>query len=83
MVVSLVGCVSDSEINENKTGIIFERFKIIDSYEGLIDGWHRTFYLTYDIDTNVEYILVIGTYGSIAISPYYDETGNVAIYEGD
>ena len=40
-------------------------------------------YLVYDPVTKVEYIAITGSYGSFSLCPYYDECGNVVIYEGD
>lgn len=38
-------------------------------------------YLVYDVQTKVEYIFANG-YCRMSWSPYYDENGNVKIYEG-
>lgn len=38
-------------------------------------------YLVYDVRTEVEYIFASG-YCRMSWSPYYDENGNVKIYEG-
>ena len=38
-------------------------------------------YLVYDVETNVEYIFASG-YCRMSWSPYYDESGNVAFYDG-
>lgn len=43
-------------------------------------GSSSTTYLVYDKETYVQYIIDFGYSGTLAISPYYDETGNVAIY---
>lgn len=39
------------------------------------------FYLVYDYKTRVEYIFIDGYY-EINLIPYYDENGNVMIYDG-
>jgi hypothetical protein len=39
-------------------------------------------YLVYDSKTKVEYLIFDG-YHSLSVCPYYDENGNVAIYEGE
>ena len=40
-------------------------------------------YLVYDPVTKVEYIVRTGSYNDFSVCPYYDEHGNVAIYEGE
>ena len=40
-------------------------------------------YLAYDPATNVEYLVTTGSYGEFSLCPYYNEQGNVAIYEGN
>lgn len=56
-------------------------FEIIDRIGNYGD---RKVYLVYDTRTNVEYILIHDEYNHTdSLCPYYDETGNVAIYTGD
>lgn len=38
-------------------------------------------YVVYDPTTKVEYIAITGIYGNFSFCPYYDEDGDVAIYE--
>lgn len=40
-------------------------------------------YLVYDPATKVEYIAITGSYGNFSLCPYYNEHGDVVIYEGD
>lgn len=56
------------------------RFRPIEQIESY--GNTGGMYLVYDVKTKVKYILSVFSYG-YSISPYYDETGNVAFYEGE
>lgn len=38
-------------------------------------------YLVYDPMTKVEYVAITGSYGNFSLCPYYDEHGDVVIYE--
>jgi hypothetical protein len=84
LIVATLCCLTACDVSSAKEkntsaqldDIGFEVIKHLGSY-GDCD-----FYLVYDIQTKVEYIFATG-YCRTSWCPYYDENGNVSIYEGE
>lgn len=81
MLIFLAACSSKKEAHESftETGLKECGFTV-ESFLGNMGD--KYFYLIHDNDTNIKYIYV-DDYMGVALCPYYDETGNVAIYDGD
>lgn len=80
MVVSFAACnLNESHASFTKRTLSECGFTV-ESYLG--HSGDKEFYVIHDNSTNVKYIF-IDDYTGTALCPYYDENGNVDIYDGD
>ena len=81
MLLSLTACAAKEEsVNSFTEKGMREIGFTVESYLGNFGD--KYFYLIHDNNTKVKYIYV-DDYMGMSLCPYYDEDGNVDIYEGD
>ena len=74
------GAIDDLRTNQAEDILNPSGFEIVEKLGK--KGTDYYVFLVYDTTTKVEYIFTYGN-GTNGFCPYYDENGNVVIYEGD
>lgn len=81
LVIMLLGLTACSSIEQPTVGEVFIKECGFHIKEALGKYGTTTVYLVYDVDTGVEYLFAFDG-DRMAICPYYNSDGTVAIYNG-